>query len=174
MTFESAFAAATGRPVDPDALDRLAKEAMRQGEEERALPLFERAVTKAPTARLWQWKGLLERSIDEHEAALASFAEAAKLDPADVSIAHGRARVAMEAGVDAVELYRQARALAPQNGQILIGLAAAMAARGEGERAVEELQKAVEGSPMWLAGHEQLAQFVATVGRPDEATDSLE
>ena len=27
---------------------------------------------------------------------------------------------------------------------------------------------------MWLAGHEQLAQFVATEGRPDEATASLE
>jgi tetratricopeptide (TPR) repeat protein len=127
-----------------------------------------------PAARLWQWKGLLERSIDEHERALDSFAEAARLDPTDVSIAHGRARVAMEAGLDAQDLYRQARALGPQNGQILIGLAAAMAAAGHAEQAVEVLQKGVESSPMWLEGQAQLAQFVATSGRPDEATASLE
>ena len=174
MTFKTALATVSSRPFDPAALEQLAKEAIRQGEEDSALPLLERAVGQAPTARLWQWKGLLERSIDEHQRALDSFAEAAKLDPTNVSIAHGRARVAMEAGIDAVDLYRQARNLAPQNGEILIGMAAAMAAAGQGEQAVEELQKEVESSPMWLEGHKQLAQFVATMGRPDEATASLE
>jgi tetratricopeptide (TPR) repeat protein len=174
VSFKAALATVSSRPLDPGALDQLAKEAMRQGEEEAALPLFERAVEKAPTALLWQWKGLLERSIDEHRKALDSFAEAARVDPANISIAHGRARIAMEAGLDALDLYRAARALAPQNGQILIGLAAAMAAAGDSDRAVEELEKGVTGSPMWLEGHEQLAQFVATTGRPDEATASLE
>ena len=174
MSFEAALAAVSTSPFDPDALNRLAKEAMGRGEEERALPLIERALDQAPTARLWQWKALLERSLDEHEKALASFAEAVRLDPANANIAHGRARVAMEAGLDAREYYRQARALGPQNGQILIGLAAAMAAAGEGEQAVAELQKGLGGSPMWLEGHEQLAQFLATVGRRDEATASLE
>jgi len=174
VSFKAALASVSSRPLDPAALDQLAKEALRLGEEEIALPLFDRAVEQAPTALLWQWKGLLERSIDEHQLALDSFAEAARLDPANVSIAHGRARVAMEAGLDSQDLYRQARALAPQNGQILIGLAAAMAAAGKSEQAVEELQKGVAGSPMWLEGHEQLAQFVATAGRPDEATASLE
>jgi len=174
VSFKAALASVSSRPLDPAALDQLAKEAMRQGEEESALPLFERAVEQAPTAQLWQWKGLLERSIDEHQRALDSFAEAARLDPANISIAHGRARVTMEAGLDAQELYRQARALAPRNGQILIGLAAAMAAAGGTEQAVELLQKGVTGSPMWLEGHEQLAQFVATAGRLDEATASLE
>ena len=101
MNFKAALAAVSSRPLDPAALDQLAKEALRQGEEESALPLLERAVEQAPTALLWQWKGLLERSIDEHERALGSFAEAARLDPANISIAHGRARVAMEAGLDA-------------------------------------------------------------------------
>lgn len=174
MTFKSALATVSSRPFDPDALGKLAKEAMRQGEEDSVLPLFERAVEQAPTALLWQWKGLLERSIDEHQRALDSFAEAARLDPNNASIAHGRARVAMEAGLDARELYRRARVLGPQNGQILIGFAAAMAAAGHGEQAVEELQKGVESSPLWLEGHQQLAQLVATRGHPEEATNSLE
>ena len=93
---------------------------------------------------LWQWKALLERSLDEHEQALASFAEAARLDPADVSIAHGHARTAMEAGLDAGPLYERALSLAPRNGQILIGLAAARAATGEGDRAVSDLQATLE------------------------------
>jgi tetratricopeptide (TPR) repeat protein len=160
--------------MDPGTMDGLARQALAQGEEESALPLFERAVKTAPTALIWQWKGLLERSLDEHARALESFGEAARLDPANISIAHGRARVAMEAGIDARDLYQQARALAPRNGQILIGLAAAMAATGEGEQAVEELEKGLARSPMWLEGHEQLAQFVATMGRPDQATGSLE
>jgi len=65
VNFKAALAAVSSRPLDPAALDQLAKEALRQGEEESALPLLERAVEQAPTALLWQWKGLLERSIDE-------------------------------------------------------------------------------------------------------------
>lgn len=174
MSFDATLAVATSKPLDLDALGKLAKEAMQSGEEDRALPLLERAVETRPSARLWQWKALLERSIDEYQQAIDSFAEAAKLDPTDVSIAHGHARAVMEGGLDARDLYRAARALAPQNGQILLGLGAAMAAAGEGEQAVAELQKALAGSPMWLEGHERLAQFVAIVGRPDEATASLE
>jgi len=174
VTFETAFRSASAQPFDPDALDQLAQIALNEGEEERALPLLERALEKSPNARTWQWKGLLERSIDEHERALMSFAEAARLAPSDASIAHGRARVALEAGINAEELYERALALAPRNGALVIGLAAARAATGKGELAVAELEAAVESSPMWLAGHEQLAQFLATMGRADEATHSLE
>jgi tetratricopeptide (TPR) repeat protein len=174
VNFEAALATASSRPFDPDALEQLARQAMGEGEEERALPLFDRAVERGPTARLWQWKGLLERSIDEHERALVSFAEAAGLDPTDASIAHGRARVAMEAGLDAREFYRQARALAPQSGPVLIGQAAAMAAAGKGEGAAEQLRLALEASPTWLEGHEQLAQLAATLGQANQVTESVE
>ena len=174
MTIEGALASAHSQPFDAAALEQLAKVARDEGEEERALPLLERALEKAPTARLWQWKGLLERSLDEHAQALHSFAEAARLDPADVSIAHGHARVAMEAGVDAQSLYERARTLAPQNGPLILGLAAARAAAGNGERSVVEVEAALQRAPMWLYGHEQLAQLLATSGRPDEATASLE
>jgi tetratricopeptide (TPR) repeat protein len=174
VSFKAALAAASSRPLDPATLDALAKAALAQGEEETALPLFERAVEKAPTSRTWQWKGLLERSIDEHQRALDSLAEAARLAPADAGIAHGLARVAMEAGLDARQLYQHARALAPLNGQLLIGLAAAMAAAGQGDQAVAELQQGIEGSPLWREGYEHLAQLLATLGRADEATEAVE
>lgn len=152
----------------------LAERALAEGREEAALAELRPAVERIGQARLWQWLALLYRSLDEHEQALTAFAEAARLDPGDVSIAHGHARVAMEGGLDARQLYERALALAPRNGAIIVGLAAARAAVGEGERGAADLAAALEKSPMWLAGHEHLAQLVATLGRPAEATASLE
>ena len=45
---------------------------------------------------------------------------------------------------------------------------------GEGDRAVAELQAALATAPAWLYGHEQLAQLIATQGRANEATSSLD
>lgn len=174
MNVQNALALASQRPFDVEALQQLAQAAIAEGGEEDALSLIQRALEKNPSARLWQWKGLLERSLDKLERAIASFDEAARLDPMDATIAHGQARVAMEAGVDARSLYERALSLQPHNGALLIGLAAARAAVGESERGAEDLRQAVKRSPMWLQGHEQLAQLEATLGRRDQATASLD
>ncbi len=128
--------------------------------------------TNAPL--LWQWAGLLQRSLDEHEAAIASFARAAGLAPANAGIAHGHARVTLEAGLDAVDLFLRARALAPQDGDVALGLVAARNAVGQGGQAAEELSALVERAPAWTAGHEQLAQLLSTLGHKERATESLE
>jgi tetratricopeptide (TPR) repeat protein len=116
----------------------------------------------------------LQRSLDEHEEALASFERAARLEPTGPRIAQARAQTAMEAGLPAVELFKAALALAPQDGSVIVGLAAARNAAGDGERAAADLAAVLEREPMWTYGHEQLAQFQATLGRPHEATASLE
>lgn len=174
MSVTASLATRLSGSVDSDALAELAGKALEEGEEERALPLVERGAIESRSALLWQWKALLERSLDERELSIASFEEAARLAPADVSIAHGHARTAMEAGLDARPLYERAMALAPRNGQVLVGMAAARAAMGEGDRAIADLQAALATAPAWLYGHEQLAQLIATQGRSDEATSSLE
>jgi tetratricopeptide (TPR) repeat protein len=174
MSFDQAFATASSHPFDTAALEELARSAIAEGEEEQALPLVGRAVAKGGSARLWQWKGLLERSLDEHGDAVASFERAAALDPSDMAIAHAHARAAMEAGLDAQALYEHARTLAPRNGVLIVGLAAARAAAGKGQLAAAELDEAVARAPAWLEGHQQLAQLLATLGRADEATGSIE
>ena len=174
MSVTASLATRLSNSVDANALAELAGKALEEGEEERALPLIERGAVQSRSALLWQWKALLERSLDEHELSLASFEEAARLAPADVSIAHGHARTAMEAGLDARPLYERALSLAPNDGQILVGMAAARAAMGEGDRAISDLQAIVARAPAWLYGHEQLAQLIATQGRSSEATSSLE
>jgi tetratricopeptide (TPR) repeat protein len=165
----------SGRRTDgPEAIAELASQALTTGEEESALPTIMAAAGRLRSALLWQWAGLLQRSLDEHAAAIRSFAEAARLAPKDAGIAHGQARVAMEAGLDAVGLFERARALAPQDGGVLIGLAASRMAVGQGERAAAELQAILDQAPSWIVGHEQLAQLLSTLGRKDEATDSIE
>jgi tetratricopeptide (TPR) repeat protein len=174
VSFESALEAARERPTDPDVLEQLARSSLSEGEEERGLAALAPAVAQCPSARLWQWKGLLERSIDEHGQALRSLGEAARLDPADASIAHGLARVALEAGLPAEHLFETARRLAPNDGSVLLGLAAARVAEGRGEEAEAELDAALLQSPHWIEGHMQLAQLRSMLGRPALAADSLE
>ena len=164
MTFEDALAAARARPRDQRALEELASEALKCGEEDAALPLIDAVVRAEPTARLWQWKALLERALDRHGDALASFEAATGLAPADAGIAHGLARTALEAGLPAERHFERALELAPGDGQVLVGLIAARLAGGQGARAEQELSRALERSPGWIEGHMQLAQLRSMLG----------
>ena len=174
VTFDEALAAATQSGSDPSAIEDLARAALADGEEEKALSMLRDAAEAAASARLWQWTGLLERSIDQHEQALASFCKAAELDPRDASIAHGLARVALEAGLPAAEWFAVALRLAPTDGEVLLGYAAAMVADGRGEQAETTLDRALDRSPVWLQGHLQLAQLRATLGKRNLAAKSVE
>ncbi|MBB5711342.1 putative 2OG-Fe(II) oxygenase [Sphingomonas xinjiangensis] len=110
-------------------------------------------------ARLWQWHGLLLRSLDRREEAISSFQTAARLLPSDLSIAHGHARVVLEAGLDAVGLFERARSLNPVEGDVLLGLAAARFASGDATTAMRELQDMLDLEPRWISGHQTLAQL---------------
>jgi tetratricopeptide (TPR) repeat protein len=159
---------------DGERLGELARASLEEQREDDVLPLLKEAVRTSRDARVWQWKGLLERAIDEHGEALKSFAEAAALAPADASIAHGHARVALEAGVPAIDLFVRALRLAPSDSQVYIGLNAARIAEGKGEEAEAELERVLERSPLFLDGHHQLAQLRSLRGKRDLAFDSLE
>lgn len=174
MSFEARLASIRGGQADADILGDLARLALAEGEEDRALPLLSRAASAHSDPRLWQWTGLLQRSLDEHEEALRSFAEAARLAPSDPSIAHGRAHVALEAGLDAVALFEQARRLGSPKGDVLTGLAAAKTAVGRGEEAAAELDEILGQVPLWMEGHMKLAQLRSLLGRRDIAAASLE
>ena len=172
MNFAAQLAAAGW--ADADALAELARLALAEGEEERALPWLRAAATRGADARLWQWTGLLQRALDLHEEALESFARAARLAPADAGIAHGRAHVALEAGVGAVALFEAARRLGSPKSEVLVGQAAARLAAGQGEAAAAELDAILAQVPLWIEGHRQLGQIRSMLGRPGEAAASLE
>jgi len=171
MGFDDELRAAMVGPADGEKLGELARSALADQREEDVLPLL--ANKAGADARLWQWKGLLERSLDEHAEALKSFAEAARLAPADAGIAHGKARVALEGGLPAVELFETALRLAPSDPQIYLGLNAARIATGNGEQAEAELDAILARSPLWLDGHRQLAQLRSLLGKRENAYDSV-
>lgn len=175
MSFDDELRAVkrSGR-ADGERLGELARAALELQREDEVLSLIGSGARTSRDARLWQWKGLLERALDEHGEALKSFAEAAALAPTDASIAHGRARVALEAGVPATELFVRALRLAPSDPQVYIGLNAARIAEGRVEEAERELDRVLERSPMFLDGHRQLAQLRSLRGRREHAFDSLE
>jgi tetratricopeptide (TPR) repeat protein len=159
---------------DSEQLEDIARSALVNGEEEAALLQLAPAAEKAGDARLWQFTGLLQRSLDKNADALRSFAEAARLAPSDPSIAHGRARVALEAGLDAVEAFERAMRLSPTNGEVMIGLTAAKFAAGRGADAEAGLEAALRASPLWVQGHIQLAQLRSMLGERRRLTDSIE
>ena len=174
MSFERSLLAAEARRDDEMVLADLAKAALAEGREDEALPLLKSASTRGSSARLWQWTGLIERALERHEDALKSFAKAAALEPGDASIAHGRARIALEAGIPADDLFKAARRLSPGDGDVFLGQVASLYADRHGAAAEEMLDGALAGSPLWIDGHVQLAQLRSMVGKRDQATQSLD
>lgn len=172
--FEAIFAQAQKPGAGQELLEELARVSFDAGEEDRALPIVCDAAHRSRDPRLWQWTGILERSLDEHEEALRAFEAAAAIDPTNASIAHGHARVALEAGMPAADLFGNALKLSPTDGEILLGYAAAMLASGKGEQAETVLDQALARSPFWLQGHAQLAQLRSKLGKRELATRSVE
>jgi tetratricopeptide (TPR) repeat protein len=174
VSFDRLLAEAKARTGDLHALEQLASLAIERGEEEAALPQLDAAVQMRSSARLWQWKALLERSLDRHEEALRSFEAAAALAPSDPGIAHGHARAALEAGIPAEQLHEHALQLAPKDVQVLAGLIAARLASGHGDQGEKELQGILERYPGWIDGHMQLAQLRSLLGKSEIVSEPLE
>lgn len=158
----SDVAAAIARvsPADTVSAYNAGLEALRQGLEPEGLRLLEAARRSAPgDARLWQVAGLLHRQLDELAPAIAMMAEAARLAPRDPLIAHTLARVHLEAGLESVALFEAARRLAPQNGEVLLGLVAAIEEEAGPAAATAELERLVAEHPGWIAGLELLMRL---------------
>ncbi len=140
-----------------------------------ALPLVASGAERiSNNARLWQWTALLHRELDDRVSAIPAFERAVRLAPNDKQIRHGHARVSLEAGLPAVSLFQAAQRLAPLDGSVLLGLAAARLAVGEGESAVEELDALLQKNPLWIEGHSSLAQLRWMLGDREGFLTSLE
>ena len=87
---------------------------MRDGTEQAVLPMIIAATRRHPDeATIWQVLGLLYRALEDLGPAMAAFETAARLNPSSALIAHGHARVVMEAGLPSLDLFDRAVRLAP-------------------------------------------------------------
>lgn len=117
------------------------------------------AVRHGSNYHIQQLLGLAARALGESGQALAAFARAAALAPTDPLIAHSHARAALEAGVDATRLFDRAIQLAPGDGAVLQGRAAAFHAEGRTAEAIDQLTAVVGRNPLWTDGHRTLAHL---------------
>lgn len=168
----SGAGSAAGAGFDPA---QLARQALTEQTEAEALPVVAAAAERVATdARLWQWTGLLLRALDRREEAIAALRRAQRLQPSDVSIAHGLAHVTLEAGLDAVALFERAAALAPGRRDVLLGMTAAHFAAGAPDRATAGLSRRLHEEPQWLDGHEYLSKLRWMLGETDAFANSYE
>jgi tetratricopeptide (TPR) repeat protein len=156
------------RQLSPAEIFDLADAALPAGREEEALPIVQRAAERhRSVASLWQWLGLLARSLDDHERAIVAFHNAAQLEPRNVRAIHGLARSAQEAGLPASPLFERACLLAPADTEILLGRAGARVAEGQMDLALAELDNLLAGNPGWIPGHEEAAHIRWVCGDRD-------
>ena len=171
------IAAAISRvtPSDSTSAYNAALGALRHGLEREALPMIEAAIRASPAeARLWQVAGLLQRQIDDREAAIPLLTEAARLAPRDALIAHTLARAHLEAGLASTHLFEQALALAPHDMGILHGLIAAIEEDAGPVAAIATLEHRLEANPGWIAGLDVLMRLRWQTGDHEHFTVDFE
>lgn len=109
--------------------------------------------------RFWHLHGLLLRSSDRREEALASLRRAVELGPRSLAAAHALARTLYEAGLPSSQAYGHAIRLSNSDPQLVMGLASAFIAEGEPGTAVSGLERIVARSPHWVDGHALLSRL---------------
>lgn len=143
--------------------------------DEQVLPVLQQATRHAPhEPRGWQMLGLAYRNLDRREEALTALARAALLAPDDPLIAHALARTSLEAGRSARESFDRALALAPVDGAVLLGRAAALAAEGELPQAIASLDAVLCEHATWYDGHAALARLRWAAGERDRYDTSFD
>ena len=162
-------------PRNADAAFDAGLDALRLGGEKDALRLLAKAARFHPgDARLWQVSGLLHRALDDLDPAVKALTRAAGLARGDARIAHALARARLEAGLPAVDAFEGAHRLAPLDGDVLLGLAAARIADGDSEAAMAGIEAQLRLHPGWLPGHALIARLRWMFGEREAFTASYE
>ncbi|QLC25498.1 hypothetical protein HFP57_11020 [Parasphingopyxis algicola] len=145
------------------------------GRAAEAIPRVKAALEHYPDhLRLWHVLGLLYRAEEDSAAAVKAFTRAAEIAPTDPKVTHALARVTMEAGLPAVELFDIARQYSPGDGSLLMGRAAAQSADGDSENAIADVEEVLRQSPGWLDGQDLLANLRWMNGERDRFVEGYE
>ena len=128
----------------------------------------------AAVARYWSVRANAERAIGAKRDSLASYERAAELDPSNRRAVEGRARLALETGLDARDHYRHALSIAPGEPTPILGYGQALEVAGDlpGARAVAE--RLVQQAPGWVDALEWLAQLRWGEGERGDFTSHYE
>ena len=154
------MSAAPHRHLTAAETSRIANHALaEQREEDWVGPVAASADRHREDPVLWQWAALLHRALDDREAAIYAFDRAAGLAPRNAKIVHGLARTRWEAGLPSLEDYGRALALAPFDGDVLLGMAAARVTAGDRDGALAGIEAILAREPRWIEGQRQAASL---------------
>lgn len=172
-----AYAAARAKPSDPEVTGRLAVLLHAWEQPDAAAAVYQAVRDLAPSVpRWWHLAGLLETARGRHADALPLFERAAALDPSNPAIrlrvAEARLELGDLHGAEGLlaDLARQPDTAAPA--EYAIGRIAML--RGETDRALEHLDKAVALYPDFGAAHYARALAFRRQGRTREAGQALQ
>lgn len=174
-SFDQLLAAARAAPADADRARALGLMAMEVRRDEDALPLVAAAAERSPRDPvLLHILGLLCRATGDLAQAIPALDGALALTPASARLVHARARAAFEAGLPSLDWFARAHALAPTDGDVILGQAAAMLGEGQAAEAESLLVSMLREHPGWMPGHAALVRLRYSSGDADHCLDMLD
>jgi Tfp pilus assembly protein PilF len=130
-----------------------------QGAFDEAERLYREALVRAPfEPNLYLGYALLKRDADERDDASMLTEHGLRQCGRSRDLLTLKARLELERGHDAICSYRDALSEAPDDTELLLGLASAQLASGATSEAIAELGHALQQHPLWIAGHVALAK----------------
>ncbi|WP_299321987.1 putative 2OG-Fe(II) oxygenase [Parasphingopyxis sp.] len=160
---------------DPKAIIAEAMRKRDAGTPRAAIPAIRAALETHPDhLRLWHVLGLMYRADEDSANAIEAFTRAVAIAPRDPKVTHALARVTMEAGRPATDLFDKARQYSPADGSVIMGRAAAQSAVGDIEAAIADLDDLLGSNPLWIEGQELLANLRWMNGERDHFTAGFE
>lgn len=160
------------RPDHVEALQGLATIALQAGQPAAALPLLERAITRAPrNAACHLNLGLAYQALGWPEQALASIDQALRQQPgfAEAHYRRGLLLARQHRHTEAIRALRRAIAARRDDARAHAGLSSTLAAQGQLDKAVAALQRAIELQPHNPAFHVDLGNLRIAQKRRDLA-----
>ncbi len=166
--FDTALRAAISGKLGAGEFSALGIAATELRREADALPILTAAAERTRNdPSLWHVLGLMHRALGDLAPALAAFDKALALPAPTPILLHAKAHTAREAGLPAAEFYRSARAASPNDGDMILGEAAALADEGAADDADNLLTATLRAHPGWMPGHAALIKLRCLRRRPD-------
>jgi tetratricopeptide (TPR) repeat protein len=173
---EQAVDVARKNPKDAAASGRLGMVLHAHEQFGAARTAYRRARTLDRKAFRWPYYlSAVESGLGNHEAALASLADALKIDPDYTAARLRRAEILFDQGKleESAALYEAVTENMPTAAAAWYGLGRAQSGRGETEKAVASLRKACALFPQYGSAHYALAQSLRKMGSAEEAARHL-
>lgn len=160
-------------PQRPDSHFLVALVEFKAGRLEEARDSFQKAIAASPTpyAEAWFNLGLLERSADRHDAAIAAYQQALAAKPQYLAAINNLGLVYsdIERHAEAEAQFRRALELKPDYTSAWVNLARTHAASGRTDEALAAYRRALEIDPNERSARLQVAVTLRKMGRAEEA-----